>query len=111
MVRALLLLVGMNRDRTYQPNESSVEYEILAYLTSHPEAKDTLEGIARWWILEQRLLLQIQKVQEAIKALVEKELLVEEKRMGSEPVYCFNRARSEEIHRLVHAAGEERGAF
>jgi hypothetical protein len=30
--------------------------EILAFLDAHPDAADTLEGIAQWWILHQRFL-------------------------------------------------------
>jgi len=29
--------------------------EILEYLRKHPEASDTLEGIAEWWLLNQRI--------------------------------------------------------
>jgi hypothetical protein len=29
--------------------------EILRYLTSHPGAEDTTEGIAEWWALNQRV--------------------------------------------------------
>ena len=29
---------------------SAIETQILKYLTDHPKASDTLEGIAQWWI-------------------------------------------------------------
>jgi hypothetical protein len=31
-----------------------VEVEILSYLAQHPEAKDTSEGIAEWWMSGRR---------------------------------------------------------
>lgn len=34
-----------NSDRVQE-----VALAILAYLDSHPHAKDTLEGIAHWWV-------------------------------------------------------------
>jgi len=50
---------------------------ILGYLTGHPEAQDTIEGITEWWLLEQRIRLQISEVKQALAELVARGLVVE----------------------------------
>lgn len=35
--------------------DSKLALEILQYYLRHPEAADTLEGVARWRLLEQRI--------------------------------------------------------
>ena len=43
--------------------------QILAYLADNPEANDTVEGIAQWWLLEQRLDEQPTRVEKALAEL------------------------------------------
>lgn len=33
----------------------NIMQEILAYLSEHPDAEDTLAGIAEWWLLKQKV--------------------------------------------------------
>ena len=49
--------------------------EILKYLGAHPQAADTVEGIANWWLPRQRYEEDIQKVQQALDGLVERGLV------------------------------------
>lgn len=49
--------------------------EILRYLSTHREAADTAEGIARWWIKRQRLEDTVARVQVALDRLVERSLV------------------------------------
>jgi Fe2+ or Zn2+ uptake regulation protein len=49
--------------------------EILKYLDAHPQAADTVEGIANWWLPRQRYEEDIQKVQQALDGLVERRLV------------------------------------
>ena len=43
---------------------------ILGYLRQNPEAGDTLEGIARWWLGQARIDISMKQVEEALEELV-----------------------------------------
>ncbi len=49
--------------------------EILDHLLQHPEACDTFEGIAQWWLLEQHLRSWIPRLDEAVADHVQRGLL------------------------------------
>jgi hypothetical protein len=49
--------------------------QIMAYLGRNPKAEDDLIGIARWWLLEQRIRTEVARVQEALTWLVKKHLI------------------------------------
>lgn len=44
--------------------------QILRYLSKHPEAEDTAEGILRWWVMEEQLEEAADTVREALVSLV-----------------------------------------
>jgi len=52
-----------------QPDRDDVSREILSYLTEHPDAEDTLEGIARWWLLERELQIHVKLVEDVLRDL------------------------------------------
>jgi hypothetical protein len=56
--------------RDHDPAASYVKGEILSYLSNVPNAADTVEGIADWWIYRQRLRWARDTVQVALDALV-----------------------------------------
>jgi hypothetical protein len=43
---------------------------ILRYLSKHPEAEDTAEGILRWWVMEEEIEEAASTVCEALASLV-----------------------------------------
>ena len=49
--------------------------KILSYLEKHPNAGDTLEGIAVWWIEQQLIEELVDEVEEALESLVKKGLI------------------------------------
>lgn len=56
---------------------SPVALQILQYLEAHRDARDTLEGIAEWWLLEQRIRQVIVEVKQAMAELLEQGLVRE----------------------------------
>jgi hypothetical protein len=65
---------------------------ILAYLEEHPDAQDTLEGIVRWWLLEQKISYHSARVRDALAELVRTGFLVESRNDGSGTRYHLNRS-------------------
>jgi hypothetical protein len=58
-------------------DKNEIASDILVYLTDHPDAQDTLEGIAEWWILERKTTHQLAQVKDAVQKLVQKGYLEE----------------------------------
>lgn len=71
--------------------KSQIVSDILTYLTEHPDASDTMEGIVQWWLLEQKIKHQSVKVKEALAELVAKGLVLEYKGKDSRTHYRINR--------------------
>src|SRR2546421_6876460 len=46
-----------------------IAQDILDYLKQRPQASDTLEGVAGWWIMSQQLGEAVGLVQQALKQL------------------------------------------
>jgi hypothetical protein len=82
-------------------NVTQVAFNILAYLARHPEAKDGLEGIVEWWILEQHIVNQTAIVGAALETLVRRGWLVAEKRTGRGRIYGINPDKVPEIREIV----------
>jgi len=82
-------------------NKSQIVNEILAYLVDHPKARDTLEGIVDWWLLERAIKFQEAQVKKALAELVAGGLILEKKGSNSQIHYQVNQSRFEEIKKLV----------
>jgi hypothetical protein len=86
--------------------EPEIAHEILAYLEEKPEAQDTVEGIAQWWLLERKIFHQINMVREALANLVKEGLVVERTGLNSNTRYQLNLERREEIRKLLKEKAE-----
>ena len=81
-------------------DEFKIGNEILAYLIDHPNARDTLEGIVEWWLLEQQIKFQTARVKDALSDLVARGLILEKKGSNSQIHYRINQNMFKEIQEL-----------
>lgn len=73
--------------------------DILRYFTRNPQATDTVEGVARWRLLDERVYTDLRRVRRAIEWLVSNRLLVQESVTGSRSFFRLNKR---EIHKIEH---------
>jgi hypothetical protein len=83
--------------------ESAIAGDILAYLSAHPNAQDTLQGITEWWLLEQEIKSRIDQVERVLERLVAKGLLIKRTGKDNQTRYQINSGKSLEIDSLLSA--------
>jgi hypothetical protein len=55
---------------------------VLGYLRDHPDAADTLQGVAEWWIPRQQIRVDVMNLQRALRLLVTRGFVEEVGRGG-----------------------------
>jgi hypothetical protein len=81
--------------------KTEMPFRILAYLSANPAAQDTLEGVAEWWLLEQRIKEHTAEVKAALDELVSRGLVLERTGKDKRSHYRVNRSRLAEIARAI----------
>ncbi len=71
-------------------DESQISERILSYLSDHPDAQDTLEGIVEWWLLEQDIKHRTAATERALAELTSRGLILKRLR-NSVTYYMLNR--------------------
>jgi hypothetical protein len=69
--------------------------EILAYFVRNPRAADSLEGVVRWRLLEEKIFSTVEDTREAIEWLVEQKYLSRISTPGREPFYTVDEPGAE----------------
>ena len=75
--------------------------QILQYLTAHPDAKDTVGGILKWWLPGHPIEWKKQEVQEALDHLVSKGWLAKRELSLSQELYCLKKTQLKDIKRFL----------
>jgi hypothetical protein len=74
---------------------------VLHYLIDHPDAKDTIQGIIRWWLPGGIMTWEEAAVQEALDLLVARGWVTQRPTTPSRTIYGLNKAKLEEIERFL----------
>ena len=81
-----------------------VVWLLLGYLYTHPDAKDTAEGIADWWLRARGVMINETGVEEALTELVLSGWLTATSRRASPPMYGLNQDRISELQQLFESS-------
>jgi len=84
--------------------DEEVALEILRYLQKHPEAKDTVNGIAQWWLLREWSERRMTDIGCALSLLLSKDLIRRVRRKGVSPYYQLNPRKLEEISKILEGS-------
>lgn len=66
---------------------------MLGYLSEHPQASDTLQGIAEWWITREQVKVDVEILRKVLRGLAEQGLL-EESGAGEQKRYRLKNRES-----------------
>lgn len=88
-------------EEPYTTEAWDITQEILCYLEHYPEAKDTVEGIAQWWLRGEGSERSRKDVERAVILLLSQGLILETCRMGVPPYYQRNPQHCETIAKIL----------
>jgi hypothetical protein len=74
---------------------------LLSYLLENADARDTLEGIVEWWLLDETIRPNAVEVKRVLDDLVAKKLVLERKTGDKRIHYCVNPRKKKEIQALL----------
>jgi len=81
--------------------ETDIARDVLAYLSEHPLARDTLEGVVEWWLLQQHVQRWTPRVEAVLAKLVSEGLLLEHKDQDKRSHYQLNQSNLEAIREFL----------
>lgn len=82
--------------------DPGVVTQVLTYFVRNRQSADTLEGIARWRLLEEEVRHNVQQTQRALEWLVEQDLVEELRPPGYQTsLFRLNPSRREEAERFL----------
>jgi len=94
--------MGMSRPNFLQDN-NVVAWLILGYLCSHPDAKDTAEGIGRWWLRGKGIDADAEAVCAALGYLVERRWLISIAGYSGSQIYGLNQERKTVLQQFLQS--------
>lgn len=92
----------MNKPDFLQDN-NVVAWLILGYLCSYPDAKDTAEGIERWWLRGEGIDAATNVVRGSLAYLVKREWLTATEGSAGRTLYGLNQNRQYALRQFLQS--------
>jgi len=70
--------------------EQKIAQLLLTYMQNNPSAKHTAEGIARWWILQQKFEDEVEVIERVIKCLTDEGIIEKIEFSDGDAHYQYN---------------------
>ncbi|MBI3560639.1 MAG: hypothetical protein HY080_02835 [Gammaproteobacteria bacterium] len=86
----------MRHTHSKDTDVKEVATEINLYLSAHPNAADSLEGIVTWWLARQRYSKATDVVQKALEILITEGIVRKMVRKGNKTVYFYKHKDNED---------------
>jgi hypothetical protein len=91
-------------DKDRSESDEQLIRGILQYVVDHPDAKDTLEGIYKWWLPDSYRSGKLE-ILTALNVLASKGWLTKRGTIPSKEIYGINRDRLQEIKSFLLQPG------
>jgi len=88
-------------DRPALLHTDVVAWLILGYLYSNPDAKDTVDGVEKWWLNGMEISIDETAVRGSLDHLVTLGWLISHERRGTGIVYGLNKDRRDKLRRFL----------
>jgi DNA-binding PadR family transcriptional regulator len=99
-VRAMQAVLSEIADMTTSDDDADkdreIEQTVLSYLQRHPQAADTLDGIVRWWLPQQRYSVAQARIEAALRRLVSQGLIRQRRLPTGDALYVRGEATGTE---------------
>jgi hypothetical protein len=83
--------------------------EVLNYFLRNPRAADSVEGVARWRLLDQTVLRTVDETHQALEWLVQEGFLCQATLAGAGTIFTLNAERQAQAVRFLGAVPESGG--
>jgi len=84
----------MEKPEDYAASDAEVTRRILGYLRKNRMAGDTVEGIAKWWMMRQRLTETTETIHRVLQRLNSAGLIHEHRTPNGEILYVASRRKN-----------------
>jgi hypothetical protein len=86
---------------------SPIARQILGYFLRNPGAADSLTEIARWRLMQEKVLESVEATHAALEVLMDRGFVEQEVRLGTERIFHLNSKRKAEAEDFLRGAAKE----